>query len=115
MPQPEDQDPRTGSTGAPRQRDAMDLPPPEHAPVDRRRVVDNQQASGLVVGTLAVVTAVLLGLDAVLPTWSRGLLLVLGPVLVAGVLSRYRLPVGARAVLAVLAAAYVLVLLLAAG
>lgn len=115
MPHPEDQDPRPGHAGAPRQRDAMDAPPPECVPLDRRRVVTAHQAHGLLAGTIAVVGAVLLVLDLVLPDWGRGLLLVLGPTLVAGVLSRYRLPVGAQAVLLALAATYAAVLLLVVG
>lgn len=115
MPHPEDQDPRPSQAGAPLQRDAMDLPPPECVAVDRRRAIDHQQATGLLLGTIALVSAVLLGLNAVLPTWSRGLLLVLGPAAVLGVLCRYRLPMGARAMLGVLAATYVIVLLLAIG
>lgn len=115
MPHSEDQDPRPAQAGAPRQRDAMDLPPPECVPVDRRREVVGQQAAGVLAGTVAVVATVLLVLDLVLPTWSRGFLLVLGPVLVAAGLARYRLPVGARAALAAVAATYVGVLLLSIG
>ena len=115
MPHPEDQDPRPSQAGAPLQRDAMDLPPPECVALDRRRAIDTQQATGLLVGTLALVTAALLGLNAVLPTWGRGFLLLLGPGLVVAVLGRYRLPVGTRAALAALAATYVVVLLLVIG
>ncbi len=115
MPHPEDQDPRPSQAGAPLQRDAMDLPPPECVAVDRRRAIDHQQATGLLLGTIALVSAVLMGLNAALPTWSRGFLLLLGPGLVAAVLVRYRLPVGARAALAALAATYAVVLLLVIG
>lgn len=115
MPYPEDQDPRPAQAGAPSQRDAMDLPPPACVPLDRRRLVVGQQAAGVLAGTIAVVATVLLVLDLVLPTWSRGFLLVLGPALAAVALARYRLPVGARAVLAATAAAYVAVLLLGIG
>lgn len=115
MPHSEDQDPRPAQAGAPRQRDAMDLPPPECVPVDRRRVVTGHEAAGVLAGTIGVVAAVLLVLDLVLPTWSRGFLLVLGPALVAVGLARYRLPAGARAVLAAVAATYVGLLLIGIG
>jgi hypothetical protein len=115
MPHPEDQDPRPSQDGAPLQRDAMDLPPPECVPHDGRRLLTGHEASGVLAGTTAVVVALLLVLDALLPTWSRGILLLLGPALLSGVLARYRLPAGARAALVVLAAAYAAVLLLAIG
>lgn len=115
MPLPEDQDPRPSQAGAPPQRDAMDLPPPDCVPHDRRRVLTGHEASGVLAGTTAVVVAALLVLDALLPTWSRGFLLLLGPSLVGGALARYRLPAGARAALVVVAATYAAVLLLAIG
>jgi hypothetical protein len=93
----------------------MDLPPPDCLPEDRRRVVAGQQAAGVVAGTVAVVATVLLVLDLVLPTWSRGFLLLLGPALAAAALSRYRLPLRERALLGAVAAAYVGVLLLTVG
>lgn len=115
MPHPEDQDPRPSQGGGPLQRDAMDLPPPGYVPHDRRRLLTGHEASGVLAGTTAVVVALLLVLDALLPTWSRGFLLLLGPALVGGAVVRYRLPAGARAGLVVVAAAYAVVLLLAIG
>ena len=115
MPTPDEQDPRSGPAQPRRERDALDAPPPNCTRPDQRRPVVGRQALGVLAGTTGVVAAVLLVLDSLLPSWCRGFLLIAAPVLVAGVLSRYRLPAWGGPALAATAAAYAGVVLLAVG
>lgn len=115
MPKPDEQDPRPGHAQPWRERDALDAPPAACTRPDRRRPVAGRQALGVLAGTTGVVAAVLLVLDALLPSWCRGFLLIAAPVLVGGVLSRYRLPVWCGPAVVAAAAAYVGLLLLAVG
>ena len=118
---PDDQDPtRTPGHAGPSQEalptlDALDVPPQGYDGLDPRPVVEGEEALGLITATVCLTILALAVLNVIVPSWCRGVLLLIAPMTVAIVSARHRLCANAHFALGALGIGYITVVLLCVG